>query len=358
MRKSLKTLVLVIMILTIFAGCTNSQNSDSQYENNGVNNEIENTETKSSLSLVKGKPNQQSTAEIVLDREIPGTQYPLFDFSFTNGNECVDKLYVFNVDPDTIVENNSDTEVYENNYINKYTYSYLNGKRDSDIQVQRYSRDDITDEPWYCDQYFYIKCSNYKDKLQAYHSYEIGTNGSVFEGDYFYYSYNENGLLTNTMDDTGYENYFYYDEQGVLECRTFDVVESDYDEKTYSYVSEDGNIVTVYVYNPETGNTINRYEYEYNSDNCIINESVYSYVKNEEKRMKRTTSYSYDDNGNISKIIEDIYDNDTDSYITTSKSYFYNDNNNISRIVTDDGKSVKYTVFVYTDNPAEYINEN
>ena len=89
-----------------------------------------------------------------------------------------------------------------------------------------------------------------------------------------------------------------------------------------------------------------------------MNESIYSYVENEEKRMKMSTIYSYDDNGNISKIVKDIYDNDTDSYITTSNSYLYNDNNNISRIVTDDGKSVKYTVFVYSDNPAEYVNEN
>lgn len=74
-------MVLIITVLAIFVGCTNSQNSDSQYENNGVNNEIENTETKSSFSLVKGKPNQQIKAEIVLDREIPGTQYTVFVYT-------------------------------------------------------------------------------------------------------------------------------------------------------------------------------------------------------------------------------------------------------------------------------------
>lgn len=344
MTKFIKPLVLIIVILTILVGCANSQNRNFQYENS-FSDEIENRSTN----------NHQIKAETVLEREISGTQYSLFNFSFTNGNEYVDKLYIFNVDPDTLTENNIDA--FENNYVNKFIYSYLNGKSDSDIQVKKYSRDNTADEPWYCDQYFYIKCQDYKDKLNVYHSYEIGIDGSVFENDYFHYSYDDNGLLINTMDDTGYENYFYYDGQGVLQHRTFDATET-YEEKTYSYVRENENIVTVYVYDPITGNTISRYEYEYNSDNYIMNESIYSYVENEEKRMKMSTIYSYDDNGNISKIVKDIYDNDTDSYITTSNSYLYNDNNNISRIVTDDGKSVKYTVFFYSDNPAEYVNEN
>lgn len=333
MRKFLKVLVLAITILSIFSGCVSS-------------------------SSIKSKTNKQIKADSVLDRQISGTQYLLFNYSFTNSNECIDKVYIFDVDPDTLSEIGNYPEVYENNYLKKYSYLYLNGKEDSDIQVQKYTRDDIDDQPLYCDQYYYIKSSEHKDKLQVYHSYEIGTSGMVFDNDYFYYTYDDNGRLIETMDDVGYENYFYYDEQGVLERRTFDFIESDYDEKTYSYEIEDGNIVKVYVHNAENGNTLSRYEYEYDSDNRIIKEVVYSYYQNEEKRISNTTSYSYNENGNISMMVYEKYDSDTDSYKSTSKSYFYNDNNNISRIVTYNGKSVEYTVFVYTDTPTEYLNEN
>lgn len=361
MRKLLKILVLAITILAIFVGCTNASNIDSQYENNGVNNEIENKETKSSFSLSKTKINQQIKADIVLDREISGTQRLLYNYSFTNGNKYIDTIYDFNVDPDTLITDETLTyETYENNYVKKYSYLYLNGKSDSDIQVQRRIYNDLDDEIWYDYQCFYIRSSEYNDKLQAYHSYDIGTSGTVFEDEYFCYSYDDNGLLTDTTDDTGYKNYFYYDDQDILVSRTFDVTESDYYQKNYSYEkdSDKGNIITVYVYNSETGNTLNRYEYSYNSNNCITEEVVYTYVNNEEKRVKRHLSYTYDDSGNILSTLEEVYNSDTEEYDTTSMYYYYNDNNNIDKIITDNGKSVKYTVFVYTDNPAEYINEN
>lgn len=357
MKRFFKVLVLAITVFSLFAGCaSSSSNIDSQYENNDINNETESTETEALFSMSKTKTNQQIKADSVLDRQISGTQYFLFNYSFTNGNECVDTVYVFNTDPDTLVEN--DAEAYDNNFLKKYSYLYLNGEKDSDIQVQKYTRDDIEDAPWYRDQYYYIKSSEHKDKLQAYHSYEIGTSGTVYDNEYFYYSYDDNGLLTDIMDELGDKNYFYYDEKGILKSRTFDAAESNYNEKLYSYESKDGNVVKVYVHNAENGNTISRYEYEYDSSNRIIKEVAYSYYQNEEKRINNTTSYSYNENGNISKIIEEKYDSDTDSYKTTSKEYSYNDNNDINKIVADNGKSVEYTVFVYSKNPNSYIEEN
>ena len=298
------------MTSVISSGIGNNENdsyvtNDYQYTSENIENESETYDY--AVFESRKESNQQINANIVLDRQISGTQYFLFNYSFTNGNECIDKVYTFNVDPDTLPENDNYIETYENNYLKKYSYLYLNGEKDSDIQVQKYIRDDIADQPWYCDQYYYIKSSEHKDKIQAYHSYEIGKNGTVFDNEYFYYTYDDNGRLTETMDDVGYENYFYYDEQGVLAGRTFDVVESDYDEKSYSYESEDGNIVKVYVHNAENGNIISRYEYEYDSSNRIIKEMNYSYYKNEEKRLNSTTAYNYDENGNISKIIDEQY---------------------------------------------------
>lgn len=321
------------------------------------NNEIGSSGTESSFSMSPSKKsNQQIKADTLLERQISGAQYWLYNYSFTNGNECIDKVYIFNFNPDTLSlsEDGGYNEAYENNYLKKYSYLYLDGKKDSIIQVQKYTRDDIADQPWYCDQYYYIKSSEYKDKIVKYQSYEIGIDGTIFDNEYFHYTYDDNGRLTETMDDVGYKNYFYYDEQGVLTGRTFDVTESNYDEKSYSYEMDNENIVKVYVHNPKTGNTLSRYEYEYDSANHIIKETVYNYYKNEEKRVSSTTVYSYDNNSNISKITEEKYDSDTDSYKKTSKEYFYNDNNNISKIVTDNGKSIEYTVLVYTDQPESY----
>lgn len=353
MKRFFKVLVLAITVLSLFAGCaSSSSNYDSQYENNEMSSETNITENKSSFPIQSKSANQQIIADTVLDRQLPGTQYWLYNYSFTNSNECLDKIYIFNVDPDVLDDD------YENNYLKKYSYLYLHGKKDSHIQVQKYTRDDIVDEPWYCNQYYYIKSEEHKDKIHAYHSYEIGTAGTIFNNEYFCYTYDDSGRLTETLDDVSDTYYCYYDEQGILKGRTFSSTESDYDEKSYSYERENGNIVKVYIYNTENGNTIGRYEYEYDSDNHIIKENVYSYYENEEKRLRSSTFYSYDDNGNVSKIVKEEYDSDTDSYKTTSKSYFYNDNNNLSKIIEGKGKSIEYTVLVYSDKPNSYVEEN
>lgn len=355
MKKVIISIAVVCAVLAIGASVISSGSGNKENVSYVVSDEnIETKPDNQSHTMFDSnkKSNQQIIADTVLDRQIAGTQYWLYNNSFTNGNDCIDKVYVFNTDPDTLSED------YENNYLKKYSYLYLNGKKDLDIQVQKYIRDDIDDKPWYCDQYFYIKSQEHKDKMQAYHSYEIGTSGKVYDNEYFCYTYDDNGRLTEIMDDVSDENYFYYDEQGVLERRTFYSTESNYDEKTYSYESEAGNIVKVYVYNAENGNTLNRHEYEYDSKNHITKETNYSYYKNEEKRIFSTISYSYDDNGNIIKIVREQYDSDIEDYTTTSEQYFYNDNNNISKIVTDNGKSIEYTVLVYTDHPETYTIEN
>lgn len=353
MKKYFKVFVLIVAVVGLFTGCSLS---NSGYESQSVSDD---NSTKNSVEtlLPSNNINQQIKSETVLDREIAGTQYSLYNYSFTNGSDCIDKIYVFNVDPNTLLEKGNNDEIYENNYINKYSYLYLDGKKDSTIQVQKYSRDNIDEDPWYCDKYFYVRNLDNKDQLQAYHSYEIGTSGTVYDNEYFYYTYDDSGKLVETMDDIGKKNYFYYDEKGVLSGRTFDVTYT-YTEKSYSYESIDDNIAKVFSIDPESGNTIGRYEYEYDFNNRIVNENYYSYSNNEEKRLSSSISYCYDDVGNISKITDKQYDSDTEEYETTTKSYFYDDNNNLSKIITDCGKSIEYTIFIYTNDPEEYFNEN
>lgn len=353
MRRYLNALALIVAFVGLFSGCGLSNSNYGSQSVSGDNNIINDDEILSPIKSI----NHQIKSEIILDKQISGSQYSLYNYSFTNGSDCIDKIYVFNVDPDTLSEEENKAKIYENNYINKYSYLYLNGKTDSSIQVQKYSRDYINEEPWYCDQYFYIRNLDDKEKLQAYHSYDIGTNGTVFDNEYFYFTYDGSGALIETTDYLGDKNYFYYDEQGVLVGRTFDVTYT-YDEKTYSYEKANGNIVKVFSKDPESGYTIGRWEYKYDLNDRIINENYYSYSNNVEKRLSSSVSYSYDDVGNISKIIDKQYDSDIEEYKTTTKSYFYEDNNNLSEIITDDGKSIEYTIFIYTNDPEEYFNEN
>lgn len=352
MKRYFKVFLSIIVIIGLFTGCgfSNSANN-TQYANSNSN-----TNNDTETLLTSKNINQQIKSKIVLDREIAGTQYSLYNYSFTNGSECLDKIYIFETDPDSFT-GEDDTQIYENNFIKKYSYLYLDGKKDSTIQVQKYSRDDIDEDPWYCDQYFYVRNLDDKNKLQAYHSYDIGKDGTIFDNEYFGYTYDDSGKLIETMDDIGDKNYFYYDEQGILTGRTFDATYT-YEEKTYSYESIDGNIVTVFSKDPESGNTIGRYEYEYDLNNRIINENYYSYSDNVEKRLSSSVAYSYDDAGNLSKLIDKQYDSDTEEYEITTESYFYKDNNNLSKIITENEKSIEYTIFIYTNDPAEYFNEN
>lgn len=359
MKKFMIPIVAVCVVAAVGISVVTLSSSKTKNDSHNIS-DYQSTSKNHNNSLLIGskKTNQQIDADTVLDRQISGTEELLYNYTFVNGSESLDTIYVFDDNPDTLSEGNNYLEMYENNYIKKFSYLYLNGKKSSDIQVRKYTCDDKTDQPWYCDQYFYVKSQEHKNKLQAYHSYEISTVGTTYEDEYFYYTYDDGGRLAETMDDIGDVNYFYYDKQGILERRTFGVTESNYDEKTYSYEMEGKKIVKVYVRDAENGNTLNRYEYEYDSNNRISKETNYSYYNNEEKHISDTTSYSYDDNGNISKIIEKQYYSISESYRTTSKLYFYNNNNNISKIVTENEKSKAYTVFIYSDKPTEYTNEN
>lgn len=336
MKRFFKILMLIGCISLVFSGC---------YSN------ISSAGTASSFSTESDKRvNHQIYTKNVLERKIPSNVDSFFNYSFTNGNDCIDKIYIFKSDPNEFINDDSYLEKFENNYIRKYEYLYLNGNKDSNIQVKKYSRDVVDDSPWYCDQYYYIKNLENKDKISAYHSYEIGTNGTVYDNEYFYFAYDDNGKLTYTSDDVGYENYFSYDEYGVLSGRTFD-----YKEEHYSYEREGENIVKVYVHDAQNGDTIDRYDYEYDFDNRIVSEKNYTYKNNEESRLYESSSYSYNENGNISIISTEAYDSDTESYKVTRKSYYYDDNNNISQIITEKNEKAEYMLFVYSENPNEYV---
>lgn len=345
MKKIICGLVSLIIILS-FTGCNMKESIFS------VQNEK--------------KVNQQIKADTLLDRQIPNNP-TIYNYSFVNGDVYLDAVYIFNTDPDVLLSSQSVgyLELWENNYLKKYSYLYLNGEKDMGIQVQLYTRDEIDDQPWFSDQYYYTKSSEHQDKLQTYHSYGIGISGTVFDGEFYDYKYDENNKLIERIDDRGYSIYFYYDQYGILDRRTFEVGAT-YDEKYYSYEVEDGNIIRIFSYNAQNNNITNRYEYEYDSSNRIIKESIYNYYENYygythenvEKSLIGTTSYVYDADGNISNVILEQYDSENDEFDTTYKYYYYNENNNLVQMVVNRGNSTTYYILEYTDNPKVFEIES
>lgn len=335
MKKVFSLIILLLVLLTVFSGCSGG------------------------LMIPSPKTNRQIIAETILDRQSSINNNSLYMYTLTNGNKCIDKVYTFNYNPDDLMVN-GDTDfedIYEDSYLVKYSYLYFSGKRNSDIQVQKSTRDEVEDSPWYCDQFFYFKSQEDKDKIQVYQSYEIGTNGTAYDNDDYYYSYDNTGKLSGITDDNNYTYCLFYDEQGILQEKSYSVTESNYDRKMFSYKIEDENIVIVYVYDAEDGDIINRYEYDYDINGNITKERYYIYREEEEELLYNVLTYTYDDNGNISETVEEQYDVNEKDYDTVSKEYIYDADNNVIKIIRDNGKSVKYTLFFYTDSPAEYSYE-
>ncbi len=328
-------MVLFLVVLVVFSGCSNSLILPSQINN------------------------RQIKADTILERQSFIHNNLLYMYTLTNGDKCIDRIYTFNYDPDDLTINKDVNleEIYEDSFLLKYTYLYLDGKKSSDFQVQKSTRDKIDDLPWYCDQFFYIKNADDKNCVQAYHSNEIGTNGTVFDNEYYYYSYDDTGKLVSITDDCNDTYYLFYDEQGNLQEKSYSVIESNYEKKSFSYEVEDGNLIKVYVCDAEDGSIINRYEYDYDTSGNIIEERNYAYRKEKEELLYNVLTYTYDD-GNISETVEKQYNVNEKNYDTISKDYIYDDNNNIIKIIMDNGKSIKYILFFYTDTPTEYFNIN
>ncbi len=323
MKRFFKVLILIGCFVLAFTGChTSTPNTDKK-----INNQI--------------------AATTYLDQQISCNGHSLYDYSLTNGNDCIDKIYKFESDPYNFID---DQNYLEENYTVKYEYSFLDGNKSNNIKVQKYSRDRNDEQPRYCMQFFFMKDIDKKENLAVYKSFEIGTNGSVWDNEYFGYSYDDNDRLINVMyDDLGHENYFYYDEDGFLSCRTFGD-----DVAYYSYEKDEaGNILSVK--KSDDYDVLGRYDYEYDSDNHIISEKSYTFKNNAEERLSETKTFSYNEDGNISIISTEAYDSDTESYKVTRKSYYYDDNNNISQIITEKNEKAEYMLFVYSENPNEYV---
>lgn len=299
------------------------------------------------------KKNHQIVATTLLDREVPTNNYGPFSYSFTNGSEYLDKVYMFKNNPSELTGEENSIDDYENNFSMKMLFLYEDGNKDYTLQVQEYYRENSDDAPQYDEQYFFVRDFENRDRLSAYHSYEIGSSGTVYDNNYFSFLYDENGKLTETSNDLGDKNYYYYDEYGILSERNYDN-----ENTTYTYEKDGyGNIINVTKYK---GEKKKRYcEYEYDSNNNIIKESYYFFNSDGEQQLFKTTLYSYDENENITSISVDKYSEYTGEYKDTEvTTYYYNDNKNIIKATISDKYSTNYMLFEYTDNPTPYYNEN
>ena len=239
-------------------------------------------------------------------------------------------------------------ESCEQNYSNKYVYSYEDGNPASTIQVKRYTRDEIGSEPEYKDRFIYVRDVNFKDKLGVYKSYDIRTDGTEHNDLYYSYQYDDAGRLLVMGDEHEDLVRCYYDDQGVLTDRYFD-----YESYFYSYENDDnGRITSIRKWRGDE--IIVQYNYEYDTDNRIAQETCYSFDDNVQDEMEERVSYSYDESGNILSIVTETYDSDTESYQTTSQTFNYNENNNLTEIIRDNGGNITYTIFIYSNEPEVY----
>lgn len=295
------------------------------------------------------KKNHQVVATTLLDRELPTNNYGLFEYCFTNGNQYIDRVYAFESNTGESIG----SENYEDNFTMKYCFLYANGNKDSSLQVQEYYRENIGEEARYENQYYFIRDFDDKQRIGTYHSYEIGNSGTVYDNDYLHFSYDENGKLTETSDNLGDKNYYYYDEYGVLSEKYYDN-----ENTTYTYEKDGyGNIINVTKYKGEKKKC--HCEYEYDANNNITKESYYFFNSDGEQQLLKTTLYTYDENENITSISVEKYSEYTGEYKDTEvTTYYYNDNNNIMKITISDKYSTNYMLFEYTDNPTPYYNEN
>lgn len=330
MRKLFNLTTLFVVILCVFSGCS-----------------LSDANTGSSFSILpQNETNRQIAATTYNQRQSQaGNTY--YDYSFTNGDEYVNQIYILKTDPDTFSDDGF-VESCEQNYSNKYVYSYEDGNPASTIQVKRYTRDEIGSEPEYKDRFIYVRDVNFKDKLGVYKSYDIGTDGTEYEEWYYNYQYDDEGRLSVMSVDRSDLLRCYYDDEGLLVNRYFD-----YETYSYSYEQDDGNSITS-ICKWRDNEILVQYDYEYDTGNRIIQETCYGFDDNVQDEMEERVSYSYDESGNILSIVTETYDSDAESYQTTSQTFNYNANNNLTEIIRDNGGNITYTIFIYSNEPEVY----
>ena len=330
MRKLFNLTTLFVVILCVFSGCS-----------------LSDADTGSSFSILpQNETNRQIAATTYNQRQSQaGNTY--YDYSFTNGDEYVNQIYILETDPGAFSDD-SFVESCEQNYSNKYAYSYKDGDPASTIQIKKYTRDDEDGEQEYRDGYVYVRDFNFKDKVGTYKSYYIGTSGTEYNDLYYNYQYEDEGRLSVMSDEHEDIVRCYYDDQGVLTDRYFD-----YESYFYSYENDDdGRITSIRKWRGDE--IIVQYNYEYDTDNRITQEICYDFDDNVQDELEERVTYSYDESGNILSIITETYDSDTESYRTTNQTFYYNDNNNLTEKITDDGEDISYTVFIYSNEPEVY----
>lgn len=272
----------------------------------------------------RGKKNNQTIVLNFIDRDATPFNYDLFRDTFTNGKEYLKTIYMFNTNPEKFLYDANYLDAYNTNYNIKYEFLYENSDIDLNVQVQEYSRDSSNESADFEHSYFFVRDDENKNRLQAYHSNWIDSQNEEHDDDYWYYSYNEYGNLTDMSDATGNKNCYYYDGYGVLS-------EKYYNDELYSYTyekDENGNITNASRY---IDNTLKRrYEYEYDFYGNIVKETFYYYDSNKGKMLLSLSTFIYDQHGNITtETIETYNESSGEHENTKTTSYYYNKNYNI-----------------------------
>jgi YD repeat-containing protein len=295
------------------------------------------------------KKNDQTAVLNLLDRETTPLNYGLFQNSFTNGKEYLKTMYAFKSNPEEFSYDENYIDAYEANYTMKYEFLYENGDANLTVQAQEFSRDSSDEPADFEHSYYFGRDYENKNRLQAYNSYWIDSQNEEHDDDYWYYSYDENGNLTEMSDATGDDNYYYYDGYGVLS-------EKYYDDDTYSFTyekDENGNISSVSRYIGET--LKRRYEYEYDFDGNIVKETFYYYDSDKGEMLLSVSSFNYDEHGNVTTETKEKYSEFSGEYEDTeTTSYYYNENYNIVKKTITDKYSTYYLIYEYTDSPTPY----
>lgn len=178
-------------------------------------------------------------------------------------------------------------------------------------------------------------------------SYDIEEDGTLDDAYYLQYLYDAQGRITEMYIYSDSSRYFYYNGKGFISKNIdFDTVS----EYTYE-IDENSNLVSNYRLADQE--IVERFDYEYDLYNRITKEVCYDYDYGEQDIVLETLMYTYDEYGNVSSIISEIYNEDLDRYDVTKTNY-YNDNNNLHLINNEDDGEFNYTVFVYTKNPEAF----
>lgn len=342
MKKPISIIISIACIITMFTGCFSHSANNYGSSNSSV---IEPTE--------KGA-NKQYTVKNVLQKTIPTNTKKYYNYAQTNGKEYLSNIYYLKVDPNEISND------YENNYHKKYTYSFLDGdSKNKSIQVQLSYRDEIGEEARLSYKYFFIRGINHNDKLEAYHSYDIGETGTEYDDEYYRYTYDDDGKLSKYSDDTNTESYFTYDSDGQLSNKTGDLLDA-YDSYSFTYEKdENGNIsvVTEFCNDYKFDNNVTlKFVYEYDGQNRIINETKYLVDDNSTEEMRCETTYSYDEDGNVASVVTNSYNTDTEKFELTTDTYTYTSENNIAQITSQTESGTEYIIFEYSDSPNSYTD--